>query len=391
MATRVIMPKSGMAMEEGTIVRWFKKEGDAVVKGEPLLEIITHKVNIEIESEVSGVLLKILCFEDEVVPVTQTIGFIGEPGESTPDVSMPRVSSPGVVNLEATGRRYSGRGRAGSVRRSSRHAATPLARRIAAQRHIDLTQLSGSGCRGRIRKEDVLASLEKNFGGRVERKPLRGIRKIIAERMRKSHREVPSVTLDIKVDVTGLDAFRARVRKSTGTKITYNDIVLKATAIALEYCPYMNASLDGDDILLKEEINLGMAVSREEGLIVPVIKRANTLALEKIAKVSRDLAQKARDGGLLPDDCTGGTFTLSNLGMYEIVSFTPIINPPECGILGICAIEDELRMMDESIENRSVMRLSLTFDHRVVDGAQGATFLSRLKALLENPEQLVSR
>ncbi len=360
MATRVIMPKSGMAMEEGTIVRWFKKEGDAVVKGEPLLEIITHKVNIEIESEVSGVLLKILCFEDEVVPVTQTIGFIGEPGESTPDVSTPRVSSPDVVNLEATGR-----GHAGSVRRSGR--------------------------RGRIRKEDVLASLEKNFGGRVERKPLRGIRKIIAERMRKSHREVPSVTLDIKVDVTGLDAFRARVRKSTGTKITYNDIVLKATAIALEYCPYMNASLDGDDILLKEEINLGMAVSREEGLIVPVIKRANTLALEKIAKVSRDLAQKARDGGLLPDDCTGGTFTLSNLGMYEIVSFTPIINPPECGILGICAIEDELRMMDESIENRSVMRLSLTFDHRVVDGAQGATFLSRLKALLENPEQLVSR
>ena len=159
----------------------------------------------------------------------------------------------------------------------------------------------------------------------------------------------------------------------------------------MEYCPYMNASLDGDEILLKEEINLGSAVSLEEGIIVPVIKRANRMAVEKIAKVSRELSQKARDGRLLPDDCTGGTFTVSNLGMYEIVSFTPIINPPECGILGVCAIEDELMMMDDSIENRSVMGLSLTFDHRVVDGAQGAIFLSRLKALLENPEQLVSR
>ena len=337
------MPKAGMAMEEGTIVRWLKKEGEAVVKGEPLLEITTDKVNLEIEAEVTGVLLKILCFEDEVVPVTQTIAFIGEPGESSPGESSPGESSPGESSPEG-------------------------------------------GSPG-----NQTASMGTSSGGRVERKPLRGIRKIIAERMQKSHIEVPSVTLDIKVDVTGLDSFRTRVRNETNTRIHYNDIVLKATAVALEYCPYMNASLDGDEILLKEEINLGLAVSLEEGIIVPVIKRANRMAVEKIAKVSRELSQKARDGRLLPDDCTGGTFTVSNLGMYEIVSFTPIINPPECGILGVCAIEDELMMMDDSIENRSVMRLSLTFDHRVVDGAQGAIFLSRLKALLENPEQLVSR
>jgi pyruvate dehydrogenase E2 component (dihydrolipoamide acetyltransferase) len=321
------MPKAGMSMEEGTIVRWLKKEGEAVEKGEPLLEIITDKVNMEIEAEVSGILLKILCFEDEVVPVTQSIAFIGQPGEELPS------------EAEA---------------------------------------------------DDVIAALGKNTAGGGKRKRLEGIRRIIAERMLKSHTEVPTVTLDIKVDITELSSLRDQLKKKGKKKITFNDFVLKATASALEVYPYMNASLIDNEILFREEINLGMAVALEEGLIVPVIKQANKLSLEEFTRVSRELAGKARDGTLLPDDCTGGTFTVTNLGMYDIISFTPIINPPECGILGVCAIEDEPKMVDDRIENRIFMRLSLSFDHRVVDGAQAALFLSKIKALLEIPEKLIS-
>jgi len=331
LATRVIMPKAGMAMEEGTIVRWLKREGEAVEKGEPLVEIITDKVNVEIEAEVSGVLLKVLCFEDEVVPVTQTIAFIGRPGEEVPAEFETDEAEPWPAD-----------------------------------------------------------GAHKSAAGGGKRKRLEGIRRIIAERMLKSHTEVPVVTLDIKVDVTDLSALRDQLKKKGKKKITFNDFVLKATAGALEAYPYMNASLVENEIVFKEEINLGMAVALEEGLIVPVIKRANTLSLEEITKISRELAEKTRNGTLLPDDCTGGTFTVSNLGMYDIISFTPIINPPECGILGVCAIEDEPRMEDDRIENRSFMRLSLSFDHRAVDGAQAALFLSKIKALLEIPEKLVS-
>jgi pyruvate dehydrogenase E2 component (dihydrolipoamide acetyltransferase) len=447
------MPKAGMAMEEGTIVRWLKEEGERVEKGEPLLEITTDKVNMEIEAEESGILLKILRFEGDVVPVTQTIAFVGRQGEKLPveAAAMPAYTGSGAddgstqnTSPRAGGRarpadarpglgmggrarppdarpelrrppatprarslaaekgidleQISGTGprgeiRAGDVVEAMKGVvATPLARRIAANESIDLSSVVGSGCRGRITKADVLAVLRPVLLGNEvrQRQPLSRIRRTIAERMWRSHAEIPAVTLDVKVDATELVALRDQLKKEGNKKITYNDFVLKATAEALEAYPYMNSSLIDGEILLKKEINLGMAVALKEGLIVPVIKRANGLSLQEFSKVSRELAEKAHAGTLRPDDCTGGSFTVSNLGMYDIVSFTPIINQPECGILGVCAVEDELRMVDGRIENRFFMGLSLSFDHRVVDGAQAALFLSKIKALLEVPERLVT-
>ncbi len=351
------MPKAGMAMEEGTIVRWLKEEGERVKKGEPLLEITTDKVNMEIEAEASGILLKKLCFEGDVVPVTKTIAFVGEPGEE-----LPIESAAPLANSES------------GIQSSSAHN-TPSPNYATSRPEFN-------------RPAAMKPALQGGEAG--QRRPLSRIRKIIAARMWKSHNEIPAVTLDVRVDVTDLVALRDQLKKEGNKKITYNDFVLKATAAALEIYPYMNASLIDGEVLLKKEINLGMAVALKEGLIVPVIKRANRLSLREFSNVSRELAEKAHNGTLLPDDCTGGSFTVSNLGMYDIVSFTPIINPPECGILGVCAIEDELRMIDGRIENRFFMKLSLSFDHRVVDGAQAALFLSKIKALLEVPERLIT-
>ncbi len=432
MATAVIMPKAGMAMEEGTVIKWFKKEGDQVEQGEPLLEILTDKVNMEVEAQTSGTLIKIVKQEGQVVPVTNVIGYIGAVGEqvedtikSIEDVSKEEISenkgvSQGNKKLEAVigkqaatpaARRIAnekdidlskirGSGSFGEIKvkdvlEYKNVSITPLARRMAEENELNIGSMTGSGFDGKIVKQDIESLLTlkeekpKIAGEKFSRRPLKGIRKIIAERMLQSHIEIPSVTLHAKADVTELTSIREKLNKTIDIKLTYNDFVLKAAACALKEFPNVNASLMGEEILYKEEINIGMAVALEDGLIVPVIKGAEDMSIKKISIKAKELSGKAREGKLMPDDMIGGTFTVSNLGMYDIVSFTPIINQPESAILGVCAIEEELRLSGEKIEARKIMGLSLTFDHRVIDGASGAIFLRRIKTLLENPLEML--
>ncbi|AOT71138.1 2-oxo acid dehydrogenase subunit E2 [Geosporobacter ferrireducens] len=441
MAVRIIMPKAGMAMEEGTIVKWLKKEGEKVEVGEPLIEIHTDKVNMEVEALVSGTLLKIIGQEGDVIPVTETIGYIGQPGEkieedlegnkpaigvewkaeSHEDITETRqherVGMNGKIAATPLARTLAkesridlsmikGTGKSGEIKARDIYSAknieaTPLAKRIAEKNHIDLERIQGSGYKGKVRKEDIImvettskaddpqAIKREQIIEAAEKKPLTGIRKIIAERMLASHLLAPPVTLNTKADVTALALLKEQLKVQTSLKLSFNDFIIKAAAKALIAYPNVNVSLDGEEILLRKNINIGMAVALEEGLIVPVIKDADRLTLRDLAEKTKELAQKGREGKLLPGEVENGSFTVSNLGMYDILSFTPIINQPESAILGVCAIDEELKMIDGKIENRKMMGLSLTVDHRLIDGAQGAIFLKHIKTLLENPLEIL--
>jgi pyruvate dehydrogenase E2 component (dihydrolipoamide acetyltransferase) len=441
MAFSVIMPKAGMAMETGTILRWLKKPGDPVVKGEPLLEIETDKVSMEVEAESGGFLLAITRGEGEAVPVTETIGYIGEKGEPVPQGeertpasggtapsagghAPPAEPLPGHAALarrtyaEKPGRipatplakklarqnrlnlrAATGTGPGGSVRSRDVAAAlkvkaTPLARRLAGLHGVALTGLSGSGEAGRITKEDVMAAVgvePTQQGGRAGKEglpaqPLSQTRRIIAERMALSHREIPPVTLQCEVDVTELLRIREKRNRNRDAKISINDFILRAAARALRDHPSFRASLRSSTLVAHADVHIGMAVALEDGLVVPVIKNADSLSLEQLSDAARHLAEKARSGRLTLDELEGGVFTVTNLGMYGITAFNPIINPPQAAILGVCAVRDALGLDGEKVVVRKKMNLALTIDHRILDGAQGAMFLRQIRELLENPQ-----
>lgn len=420
MASEIIMPKAGMVMEEGKIVRWLKNEGDSVERGEVILEIETDKVNMEIEAEASGTLIKILNEEGDTVPVTHVIGYIGETGEKIESAPLPENETEEQKNgVETTvmarlpkhervpatplaktianqrgipleGIRPGGRSgeiTANDVLSAKYSVTTPLAKRVAEGIGADISSVSGSGLNGRIFKEDVLRT---QYAQEKETRPLSGMRKAIAKNMLQNHLQIPPVTLHAKADVTELCAMRNKINESAEVKITFNDMLIKAAATALRQCPDINVSFADDHIVKHKHINIGMAVSLPDGLIVPVIKDADWLTLREIGDLTKTLADKARSGKLMPDDYTGGTFTITNLGMYGITGFTPIINMPESAILGVCAIEDVLALDDRgSVYKRSVMGLSLTFDHRSIDGAQAAVFLKTICGMLANPLRML--
>lgn len=424
MPTAVIMPKAGMAMEQGTVARWHKRPGDAVAKGEILLEIETDKLVMEVEAECSGTLLAILQPNGAVVPVTETIAWIGTPGEAIPaaggtapatpapasDPTAPAMATPAaatpVRSLPSDGKipatpaakrlakergidlaRVTPSGAAGQIRLRDVASlaglkATPLARKLAAAAGLDLARIAGSGHAGKVTAADVAATPRPPL-----RVPLTGMRKVIAQRMSQSRREIPDATLVLGADVTALVEFRARLA-AQGRKFTFNDFILRATAIALSEFPYLNATFEDETILCQPDVNLGVAVSVENGLLVPVLPRIQRLPLEELSALARDIFEKARTNKLSPDAYANGTFTVTNLGMYGIESFTPIINPPQTAILGICAIQEQLALVDGQVAVRKRMNLCLTHDHRVVDGALGAQFLLRIKELLATPETL---
>jgi pyruvate dehydrogenase E2 component (dihydrolipoamide acetyltransferase) len=446
MATSIIMPKAGMVMEQGTILRWLKREGEPVRKGEPLLSIETDKVSMELEAEADGVLLRILRREGEAVPVTETIGWIGEPGEPAPgDEALsaaapprPRVpATPSARRLAAAGglalEAVAGSGPGGAVQArdvreaaggmpkvpargeadvppepgraeaaAARPAATPLARKVAGMQNIDLRRISGSGPGGRIRRRDVESSPPREAGpaapgpAAVRRQPFSGMRRRIAEKMLQSHQTVPSATLCTRADVTELARLRASVNERGAVRLTLTDFILRATVLALKECPRINTRIEGQEIVFLPAVHLGVAVTvggedgGEEGLVVPVIRSAEDLSLRQLAARRAELVEKARGGRLAPDECTGGTFTVSNLGTHGILTFTPIINVPESAILGVGAVEEAPRFTaDGRLENRQGMGLCLTHDHRHIDGAQGAVFLRRIRERLEHPVELL--
>lgn len=409
MAFEILMPQLGLTMEEGTVTQWLKQEGDPVKAGEAVLEITTDKLTNEVTSEHDGVLLKIVAQEGEDIPVKGLLGYIGQAGEQVGDTAAP---APAAAPAQASAAPATPAATPAAAPSGVRIRISPYARKLAAGMGVDYSHLTGSGPSGRIVAKDILAAaeaqkaapaapaaapaapapkkggLELMDGDTVVK--LSGMRKVVAERMLQSHTEIPPVTQNTKVDVTALMQFRKSLAETAGKKFSVNDLILKATAKVLRQHPEILVSYDNGQIIQRAHVNLGMAVALDAGLIVPVIRDADKMGLEELAAKAKDLATRAKNNQLTTDEYKGSTFSVSNLGMFGIETFTPIVNQPDAGILGVCAIQDELVMDDEgSISKHQIMRLSFTFDHRLIDGAVAAKFIMDLRDLLQSPMNIL--
>ena len=394
-----LMPKLGMDMEEGTIVKWLKAEGDSVEKGEPFVEIETDKAAVASEATVSGVVLKLYYPENANVFCGKPIAAIGAPGQVAPDLNALKTKETAEVKVEEQASVQKLDAPITVKRGDGRIIASPRARRCAAQNGIDLSVVTGTGENGRIVEQDVLDYRSNNKAQsatvRIPKDdvvPLAGMRKIIANRMRESLQDMAQTNTRMDVDMSNMVAFRKQLNErfgKDGIKVSYVDLLVAVCAKALVENPQANASLETDGIHYKNYANIGIAVDAEKGLVVPVIKDADILSIPEIAKQSRSLIEKARNGALRPDDMKGGTFTISNLGMFEVDSFTAIVNPPETCILAVGRIVDKPVVVDGQIVVRPMMNLCLSYDHRVIDGAPSARFLQCIKHYLENPVWLL--
>ena len=417
MAYEVLMPQLGLTMEEGTVSQWIKHEGDEVKTGDVIVEITTDKLTNEVASEHDGVLLKIVAQEGEDIPVKGLLCYIGQPGEAVGDA--PAAPAAAAAAAEATPAAAAPAVAPAPVAAANgkRIRISPLARKTAAKMGVDYSGIAGTGPSGRIVVKDILAAAEaqKNApaaapaaaaapakkeapkaglelmeGDTVVK--LTGMRKVVAERMLASHTEIPPVTQNIKVDVTELMKFRKMLLAETGKKYSVNDLVLKAIAKCLTQHPEILVSFDeaNHQIIQRKHVNIGMAVALDAGLITPVIRDADKMGLDTLSATAKDLAARAKENKLTADEYKGSTITVSNLGMFGIETFTPIINQPDSVIVGVCAIEDELQMDDEGkLSKHQVMRLSVTLDHRTLDGAVVAKFEMDLRDILQNPMSIV--
>lgn len=430
MAERVIMPKQGLQMTEGTITKWLVKEGGPCKEGQPLFEMETDKLTITMDAPASGTLLKIVRSEGETVPITQTIAIIGMLGENVDallreaaqdgfdSAALEGADAPSAAPASTT---IVSEGRMFSTPRAKKTAAekgikiedvcgtgpdslvierdvlahdsavkiTPLAKKIVELTGTNVSGLTGTGVRGKIVKEDVEAASKQQkpaASGRII--PFTGMRKVIAERMTASLHTAAQATHRVKVDMSEVVRLREAL-KLAQKKISFNDIIIVAVCKALKQYPIMNSELTNEGILLKDAINIGIAVAIENGLIVPVIKNAGGMNLDEINSVARDLSEKAKTGRLSAVDYRGGSFTISNLGMFGLDEFVAIINPPEVGILAVGKIEKAPVVENDAIVMKPTMILTLTYDHRVVDGAPAAQFLMSIKGILENPYLLL--
>lgn len=433
MAVEVILPKVDMVMETGTFVEWFKQEGQQVVKGEPLFTILTDKAAIEIEAPASGKLAGVSAKPDDVIPVSETIAYILAPGERLPERRNGAFAASGTTAGGAVSAAPAGAGVAQAASSPTVPAgkvrASPVARRMATDLGLNLNTLSGRGPRGRIQRADVAAAeqLEKQAqeaqptafvqtpaaliegsmrpGGipalqialpearRKEVIPLTGARKIIAQRMAYSAATAPHISLSLHVDMSEATRLRtgllAKIEQSTGQRLSFTAILARAVTAVLPRHPFINASLNGEEIICWEDIHLGIATSLKDYLIVPVIRQAQTKNLEQLVAVLADLVERARSRRLSPAEMSGSTFTISNLGMFGIEAFTAIINPPESAILAVGKIVERQAAGEDNLALKSMMNLTLSADHRVIDGAAAASFLAELKATLENPYLLL--
>lgn len=417
MAFEVLMPQLGLTMEEGTVSQWIKHEGDEVKTGDVIVEITTDKLTNEVVSEHDGVMLKIVAQEGEDIPVKGLLAYIGQPGEAVGGAA-PAAAAEAPAAVEAAPVAAPAAAPAPVAANGARVRISPLARKTAAKMGVDYSGIAGSGPSGRIVLKDILAAAEaqKNAPAPAAEvapaaapaaKPaaksaglelmegdtvvkLSGMRKVVAERMLASHTEIPCVTQNIKVDVTELMKFRKMLLAETGRKYSVNDLILKATAKCLKNHPEMRVSFDGNQIIQRAHVNIGMAVALDAGLITPVIRDADKMGLEELADTAKDLATRAKENKLCPDEYKGSTITVTNLGMFGIETFTPIINQPDAAIIGVCATEEELALDDEgNLTKKQVMRLSVTLDHRLLDGAVVAKFEMDLRDLLQNPMSIL--
>jgi pyruvate dehydrogenase E2 component (dihydrolipoamide acetyltransferase) len=392
MATEVILPRLGQGMESGTIVRWLKSEGEEVQKGEPLFELDTDKVTQEVEAEAAGVLLKIAVAEGEV-PVGETVAFIGSEGEDVPDVPA-RAAEPEERQAEPKAESAAVPARPPATS-NGRLKASPLARRLARERGIDLGSVRGTGPEGRIVAEDVEraeaggpsapATAAPVPTGEVERVPLSNVRKTIARRLTEAW-QIPVFQLQASADMSRVDALVTRLReRDPDVRVTVTDVLTKVSAQALMRHREVNAEFTDDAILLHPTANVGLAVAAPQGLVVPVIRSAERLSLTEIAAVRADVVGRARENKLRAEDLEGGTFTISNLGMYAVESFTAVLNPPQAAIVAVGATEQRVVPVEGGTAVRPMVTLTCTFDHRAVDGAPAAAFLQTLRESLEDP------
>jgi pyruvate dehydrogenase E2 component (dihydrolipoamide acetyltransferase) len=395
MASEVKLPRLGQGMESGTIVKWLKGEGDRVEKGEPLYELDTDKVTQEVEAEASGVLLKIAVDEGEV-PVGRTIAVIGEAGEEVSveqETEAPQKEEPEQAAPPPQPQQQDGNGREPVEQTSGRVKASPLARRIARERGIDLSSLRGTGPEGRIVAEDVERSEAAPApkaqpaapAGEAERRELTSIRKTIARRLTEAW-QIPVFQLQVWADMTRVNALLESLRRDEDApKTTVTDVLTKVCAAALMRHREVNAQWTDEAILLHPTANVALAVAAPQGLVVPVIHSAERLTLAEIAAARSDLVSRAREGKLQRADLEDGTFTISNLGMFGVDSFTAVLNPPQAAIVAVGATEDRPVAVGGELVVRPTVTLTATFDHRAVDGAPAAAFLQTLKELLEEP------
>lgn len=429
------MPQMGQSVEEASIVQWLKKEGERVEKGEPLASIQTDKAEIEYESPESGVLRKILVEPDTYVPVMTVIALIGEADEPLPSVAgassatgapastvspvaaapqapaavpaSPSASTSGhgasprarakAAELGVDVSAIEGTGAGGRVMEADVLAqfdtaaikATPTARRVAANAGVALSQIAGTGPHGKVMKADVAAHVSAEAvpphppampSGETRRVPLSPMRKIVAKRMVESKFSAPHYYVTVEVDMAAAVAFR---NVMTQLKPSFNDLVMRATARAIQKFPQVNARWMGDAIEEVADIHLGFAVALPKGLIVPVVKKVQDLSLQDITRACKELTEKARTNRLTPDEYSGSTFTISNLGAFGVDHFTAIINQPDSAILAVGQIKDRVVVIDGGIHIRPIMKLTLSSDHRVIDGAVAAQFMGALKSILE--------
>jgi len=391
-AQRIIMPKQGLQMTEGIITQWLVKEGDEIKEGQPLFEMETDKLSIVIDSTATGTVLKLLYEEGDMVPITETIAVVGEKGVDV-DAFLNGEAAPAVEPAAEPAPAAGGR-----------VFASPRAKTVAEEKGVDISSVAGTGPDGLIIERDVLATRPAEKAAPAEKTavaaaaadgeretiiPLKGMRKIIAERMHQSLHDLAQANHRMEVDMSECVHMREQL-KALGVKVSYNDMVIRCVAKALTEFPMMNSSMTDTAIIQKHYVNVGMAVATDTGLLVPVIRDADKLALTQISDASRDLGKRTKEGGLNPDELTGGTFTVTNLGMFGVDSFTAVINAPEAGILAVGQMKKRAVVLDDdSIVVRPMMWLSLTYDHRIVDGAPAAQFLKRIKTLLENPSLLL--
>jgi len=413
MATDVIMPALGMAQEKGSLVSWLKKEGESVTKGEPLMEVETDKATVEVEAPASGILAYVTAAPGDEVPVGQKIAVILAPGEALPTK---REATPAALHQHPLPRPLpkgegTGEGRSAVPSTSTampppvkpaahtqapagKVAASPAAKRIAREKGIDLSALKkGSGPGGTIVAEDVLRAKGAETaapGGEPKVKqsvPLTAMRRIVGERMARSKQTAPHFYVGMEVDMTEIDKKRAEWKNKKEEVVpSINDFILWACAQALKDFPSLNSSLADKKIQLLSDINIGMAVAIEDGLVAPVIRNADRLTLRELAGQSRELAEKAQKKKLFPLDYEGGTFTVSNLGMFGVDNFVAIINPPQCAILAVGQVAPRVVPRGGEVVVRSMMTMTLSADHRITDGAVAARFLQEVKGLLEKPE-----
>jgi pyruvate dehydrogenase E2 component (dihydrolipoamide acetyltransferase) len=395
LATDVIMPALGVAQEKGTLLSWLKAEGQSVTKGEPLMEVETDKATVEIEAPASGILTNVTASAGDEIPVGNKIAVIVAPSEiATEDQARISVSNSQVKPLTQPDPPISPFVKGGSKGDfTTRILASPAAKRIAKEKGVDLASLKGSGPGGSVLAEDVLRSTTSQAaapGGPPKIKATlqpTPMRRIVGERMTKSKQTVPHFYLSTDVDMTEITRRRS-VLKETGEQLvpSVNDFILSASARALKDFPSLNAAFTDQGVEMYSDINIGIAVALEEGLIVPVIRNADRLSLQELTKQGRELADKAQKKKLFPLDYEGGTFTVSNLGMFGVDSFVAIINPPQCAILAVGQVAPRVVPHSEGIAVRPIMTMSLSADHRVVDGAIAARFLHEIKRLLETPD-----